>query len=242
MEIIKELEKLGLSDKEAKVYLAALQLGPSSISEIAKTAELKRPTVYLIIDDLIKKNLINKMVKKGRVSYSSANPENILSFLEGKVFLAKHILPELNAIYPSPIDQPKIKFYQGKNGLKNIYEEAFSSGANVFALVSLDKFFEIFSEDENAYFFSLLKNSGGRIYDLIEVSDKKKKYVSSYYRKGLSRIKELPPKFKIDTDILIMGNKIAMISFNNLTGLIIEDSHLAKTHKQIFRYLWKSVK
>ena len=37
-----ELQQLGLSEKEAKVYLASLELGSTSVLEISKKAGLKR--------------------------------------------------------------------------------------------------------------------------------------------------------------------------------------------------------
>jgi hypothetical protein len=52
----KELIELGFGDKEAKVYLALLELGPSSTTEISRLAKINRPLlrvtqayVYFII-------------------------------------------------------------------------------------------------------------------------------------------------------------------------------------------------
>ena len=38
----KILKNIGLNEKEAKIYLALLELGKSKVPEIAKKAELKR--------------------------------------------------------------------------------------------------------------------------------------------------------------------------------------------------------
>ncbi|MEK7106984.1 MAG: helix-turn-helix domain-containing protein, partial [Patescibacteria group bacterium] len=60
------LSQLGLSGQESAVYLAALELGFSSISDIAKKAGIKRPTTYYIVDELIKKNLVSRAPKGKR--------------------------------------------------------------------------------------------------------------------------------------------------------------------------------
>lgn len=39
--MIKQLQQLGFSDKEAVVYMAFLELGSSAVQEIAKKAEIK---------------------------------------------------------------------------------------------------------------------------------------------------------------------------------------------------------
>jgi len=38
-----ELRKLGLTEKEVRVYLVGLELGPVSVQDIAKVAQIARP-------------------------------------------------------------------------------------------------------------------------------------------------------------------------------------------------------
>ncbi|KKT26512.1 MAG: Transcriptional regulator, TrmB [Parcubacteria group bacterium GW2011_GWA2_43_9b] len=81
-----ELRKLGLKEKEVSVYLAALELGFTSVQNIAKHANLSRPTVYEIIKELIKKSLMREVKRKGAVrgerSYFAAeSPDSLLGLL-----------------------------------------------------------------------------------------------------------------------------------------------------------------
>ena len=52
-----ELRKLGLTEKEVRVYLAGLDLGPNSVQNIARITKLARPTAYEIIKKLEEKGL-----------------------------------------------------------------------------------------------------------------------------------------------------------------------------------------
>ena len=52
-----ELRKLGLNEKEVKVYLTGLELGPNSVQNIAASAKITRPTTYEIIKKLEAKGL-----------------------------------------------------------------------------------------------------------------------------------------------------------------------------------------
>lgn len=54
------MQKLGLTEHESKVYLAALSLGPSSASQIAEQTGIKRPTVYLALENLAKQGLMSE--------------------------------------------------------------------------------------------------------------------------------------------------------------------------------------
>ncbi len=57
-QLVSILNDLGLSEKEARVYFAALSLGPSTILTLSHAAELKRTTIYALVDSLKKKGLI----------------------------------------------------------------------------------------------------------------------------------------------------------------------------------------
>jgi len=49
------LEQYGFSEKEAKVYMAGLELGSAPASSIARCSGENRATVYSVIRELIKK-------------------------------------------------------------------------------------------------------------------------------------------------------------------------------------------
>ncbi len=66
-----ELKNAGLSENEAKVYLAALELGETSVYRLAKKSLVKRTTTYLAVETLKEKGLMN--------SYTSNNVAVVLT-------------------------------------------------------------------------------------------------------------------------------------------------------------------
>ena len=231
----------GLSDKETKVYLAALSLGTCSITQLAKKADLKRPTAYLVIDELLKKNLLTAIPSGKIIHYKAEAPETLIERLEENKEKIKEILPELRSIYQKSLKQPRVRFYEGKDKLCKMYEEIFRS-KEIWAVFSYDKYSEIFTEAENKHLFNILNRQGGIIYDLMENTKKAREYAQAKYRTGLSETKLLPSDFKIATDVLVFGDKTAMISFDNLIGIIIEDQNIAQTQKQMIQSIWNNIK
>ncbi|MEY4744239.1 MAG: hypothetical protein RL272_184, partial [Candidatus Parcubacteria bacterium] len=67
-DLAKELQKIGLSENEAKVYLAGLELGPSTAQMMAAKATVSRPTTYIMIESLIKRGLMSSF-QKGKKRY-----------------------------------------------------------------------------------------------------------------------------------------------------------------------------
>ena len=112
-----ELKKFGLNEKEADVYLTLLKEKKATASKIAKLSKLNRTTAYLELDNLMKKGLINYVIKNSKRYYQPANPEKLLSILEEKKEFIKKILPELKSL-TSEINPFKTEVYEGKEGIK----------------------------------------------------------------------------------------------------------------------------
>ncbi|MBU2442745.1 MAG: helix-turn-helix domain-containing protein, partial [Nanoarchaeota archaeon] len=60
------LEDLGLSEAEAKVYLALLETGSTLAGPIIKKTGLHRGTTYQILQRLIEKGLVSYVIKAGK--------------------------------------------------------------------------------------------------------------------------------------------------------------------------------
>src|SRR5436190_1515134 len=68
---------LGLTDKEASVYVALLGLGRSTASQIARRAGVNRATSYVILDTLIAKGLVTISGKEPKQEYLAESPDKL---------------------------------------------------------------------------------------------------------------------------------------------------------------------
>lgn len=69
-EIKNDLKKLGLSDKEIRVYFSLINSKSLNISELSKTTRIKRTGLYYILPSLLKKGLAQKEIIGKRFYYS----------------------------------------------------------------------------------------------------------------------------------------------------------------------------
>ena len=72
----KDIEKLGLSEKEAKVYLASLELGPSPVQVISQKSKVNRATTYVVIDSLMAMGLMSTYDEGKKTFFTSESPES----------------------------------------------------------------------------------------------------------------------------------------------------------------------
>src|SRR3989344_3552473 len=115
------IEKIGLSRKEAQVYLALLRIGQASATLIAKNSGLKRPTTYLILDDLRKRGFVLKMPGDKKQMFIAKSPEEIISAAKNNVDHAIRILPQLMNMFGA--NDPKVRtiHFEGLHGIREAF-------------------------------------------------------------------------------------------------------------------------
>src|SRR5262245_39925471 len=127
MEIIDILKQIGLNEKEAQVYLALLELGTATVHPIATKASIKRPTTYLILEDLLRKGLVSVIPREKKVMYTAESPEKIIQDLNKKQELLKRFMPNMMALYNAKKDKPQVLLFEGRKGIGQVYDNIFAS-------------------------------------------------------------------------------------------------------------------
>ncbi len=88
-DLLTALKGIGLNKNEASIYLTCLELGPSSIWDISKKSGIKRPTCYIILDELIWKGHASSTNDGKRTIYSVDAPKILLKAYNESLNLPK---------------------------------------------------------------------------------------------------------------------------------------------------------
>ena len=239
-----ELQKIGLSEKEASVYLATLRLGKSSVQAIAKEAKINRGTTYNIINSLAKKGLMSSYQESKKQYFFAESPDQLellfkqqLEEIEHNRKRLKELLPEMKQMDNKEKDKPVVRYFEGKNGIRAMVEDMFNvkKGTEVLMIYPYDEMSKNFSDNE------LLSWRKKRISRDIKVK-------AFYTRKGDEGInsqnsvsKKLSiEEFVVESDIAVYENRVRMASFGDKSvGIIIENKNIAETLKTLFKLAWK---
>lgn len=239
----RNLQKFGLNEKEAKVYLATLQLGSGTILEIAKKAELKRPTVYLILDDLRNKGLITEIPKEKKRLFLAENPEKIKDLIKQKEKAFNDILPLLSAISNVNKEKPQVTFYEGVEAIiNNIYKETWNINEEVlfYAQIKdmLENFPEVLQNFEKSIKAGKVKKARELISDIPEDIEYAHKFKDNY---PAHQVRVVPKGYQFfNTDNIIYRNKLAIISLKkNIFAVVIESKDIADTYHKLFNLAWQ---
>jgi len=237
----KQLQSLGLSEKEAEVYLSALKLGTFSVAEIADKSGVKRPTCYLILNQLMKRGMVSLVPKFRKLVYSIEPPDILLKQVEDNFLVARSIIPKLHILYKAEKEKVTIKFYYGQKGIQNIYWDIIKSGAKEnFYIGSIKELVEMAGEDFMENWVKERIKNGVKSFSirLKESEIHQKTYQET--KEALREIRYAPENMYIHDTILIYANKVAIISTKKANfGFVVESDDFVKTMKGLFDVLWQ---
>lgn len=239
------LQSVGFSRKKSKIYLALLELGEASVIEIAKKAGLKRTTVYNILPELIFEGLVKKSIRNKKRFFFIEDPSLIKTSLEEKMGAIEKSLPELRAMQNIIPYKPRITFYEGLGGAKDLYRDALDSllpGDTLLSYTGLSDFYIQMPKDFSEWYIKERIKRKIRI----RVITLKSKIADEWEKNAAKELREIKivnnPDFKFDGDTEIYGNKIALISYKeNFMGVIIESKEISQMQRTAFQLMWNSL-
>lgn len=250
MELKAGLAEIGLEDKQIEVYLAALQFGVATVLGIAKVAGVKRPTTYLILEQLEGMGLVSRVQKGRKVLYKAEEPDRLLSRLVVKQRIAEDLLPSLKAIYNLEPEKPVIKMNDGMAGVRNVYTEIFTYLANhpdeeLLIFGSLKDAVEHFEPQVIDFFYQSIGRAKTRVREIGNDDHETRKYYRASARLNHNhdiRLVRAEGRFT-QTDNLLYGNRLAIFSVKEpLFVTTIESAPIVETYRTIFNMAWRSGK
>ncbi|OGN13086.1 MAG: hypothetical protein A3J47_01175 [Candidatus Yanofskybacteria bacterium RIFCSPHIGHO2_02_FULL_43_22] len=246
--MFEKLKNLGLSENEAKVYMAMLELGPSVVVEISRKSQINRPTTYVQIESLKKKGLVSTQTKGKKQIFIAESPDKLelliddeLKTVEGKKSELNNFLPELLGLFNSSGERPHVKFFEGKEGILALQREFLKTDdAPIYGITSLDNILEVFPEFENTY---TKKRVNKKIHSRTIYTSRKGPILKESDESSLRESKFIEPdKLPLGVDITIFKDKVAIVALRGkISGTLIEHKEIADSFRAIFELVWNKI-
>ena len=254
--MLDELKKIGLSENEAKVYLALLELGGSTAQEISKKAGVKRATTYVQLEGLMKLGLVTTFEKPARRNgggtktfFRGEDPEHLQTRIEHEKKLTKEhetalkdILPDLGKIYLASGERPRVRFFEGIEGVKTMLSGTFkvkTEAKEILGIMDLDNALQIFPTLTAEYAPERAKHGiRSRVIYTSSQGPLFAKTDSAMLRESRFLSKN---KFPFSGDISIYGDEVVMSAIKSAKpfGIIIESKEIADSLRAVFELAWQ---
>ena len=250
MDINEQLQQIGLNSKEAKIYLAILQLDQDTVYNISKKSNIKRSTCYVILEDLKKKGLVTEIEIKGVLYYIAANPQKLLNQIKQKEMDITSILPELKSIYNSHPTKPKIQLFEGIQGMTQIYDMIINHAKTSQEVLCYGTMSHFYAEDisfqkQLRKWLRETKKNKTKIREIMQSQKDEQDYFDKVKRNNnpKHKVKFMPEKYHLINDNIIFGNKIAIFSTKkDFFVTLIESEEIVTTYKNLFKYIWGTLR
>ena len=237
----KVLLQAELTLSQAEILDFLYQNGDVKASEIAKKIKRSRAIVYKEAEELAKLGLVEKKEKPNKVAvFSAGHPSLLKKLIEKKETqlekdknLLDSFLPDIVSSYNLNHNRPGIRFFEGVNGLREIYDEILNDGKDFYLVrtayepVYNDKIVPIVED-----FVSERIKKGIKVSAIIpsDVND-----VAKDMKWLMERFNVNKNDYTAPVEIDVFGNKVAILSFGDeLIGMIIESKQIAQSMKQFF--------
>lgn len=241
MEIQEVFEQIGLSKSEIEIYLRLLKLGESKVNKIKENLNFPRSTIYATLDSLIQKGYVCYVIKSGVKYFEAVNPKRILLNLQEKEKNFQEILSQLEKIYRVSSEKPFVEIYEGKEGLKTIFETVKKDNPSEEFVISNTEIFKLLE-----FYFPHYMEEKRKLGIKTKAIGPKSKDVEKYLKELKEKIRGqeirfLPESFALDSRIQIYNDKTIIINEEkeSLMSISIKDKKVASTMKKIFDNLWK---
>lgn len=236
----RQLESFGFSNKEARLYLIALELGTFSIQEISLKTDIKRPTCYVILEKLTKRGLVSTVLTENKKRYKVESPKNFIRQAQNNLKYAEQLVPSLLSISAKNKEKPKLKYYFGQEGMRNIYEELLlTQSKSMYYVGSTKSQIETVGEEYLKDYVQRRAAIGIKVKTIRMKETQSSEPLFNQSKQLMREVRYSPEGIFIPDTVCVIGDKVAVVFTQNSNfGFIIESPEFSKTILGFFNALW----
>ena len=245
LQVRQALKMLGFSDNETRILLVLFRERKATTLEISKKSVINFSTVQYLLSNLVKRRIVRPSSKKEDV-FETLSGSELKEWIEEQKQKNESIYSKATSEITDFLEnleesswRPQVLYYEGKEGIKEIYEDMINTGKDIYTWTDIDRIYQTL---------------GDYMYDFIE--KRVKKNIAAYAimpknkmnlkhaeegEKGEKRESKCIDNLPINGEIRIYDNKVAVIAFHGKkpVGFVLEGHIMTKMFMAIFENAWK---
>ncbi len=247
-QLITTLEGLGLTENESKVYLASLILGPATVLKISRAAEIKRTTVYAVVESLKQKGLMSIEVRGFKKLFVAENPDQLETILTQRNNLFRKTFSQFKELYNiSGEDDDSIKYYDGLSSIKTVYERILTEIRPGGEYLTYGNSQDWLALDEK-YFLKYMKQRAERSrminypIKLLLVNSERARKIKRQEKNFNFTVKLLPKGKTFTSNVVITRQRLVIHQLITPTrAVVITNKSAIETQRELFYVIWDSI-
>ncbi len=249
--ITEYLQKVGLSEIEAKLYSGLLETGQTTIMELARHVDVKRITAHFNIERLIEMGLVVETRKGSKRYILAEDPNRIMALLdqqESKIADLRNQFPsftsamnEITKKGATDMSDVGILYYEGEQGFRNVCQRSLELARKEVRFISdLSEWHKVYTEEYDQEHYIPLRLERNLQLKMLVPESAEEHYETTENKKLDREIRAIPGAFSFKTTMIIYGQEVSiLLSVRPYSAVVIQNAEVAKTFKLLFEQLWK---
>lgn len=240
MDIARALGQLGILETDARFYLAALELGEATTRQIAEKAGIARTSAYDVFARLRDQGLVAEVSGTGKAFLVLASPpDRLYAIFEERRRSLESLMPELESLHAGAHSKPKIRFFQGAEGVKTVLNETNACRSGLLrGILSMRDLYQV---PGRAWMDAFVERRIAANVSLrairSPINDISSDWPSS--SQDLRELRYAPRDFLITMTMYVYDEKVAIISTQKENfAVTIESAEFAELQRNLFEALW----
>lgn len=238
---IDALKNAGMTEAEAAVYIALLELGSTTAGPLIRKTCMHRATVYDTLRKLMEKGFVSHVVKGKKKYFESADPKIILEFLRDREEELKDVIPYFETKRMLAKERQDVTVYQGVKGIWTVMEtilndlrnggEYYNFGVSGLFRTVMGRYWDLWQKRKAKWRIKALC-----IFDA--GVKKRDPYLLQHY---VGEKKFHPPEYRSLTDTLVYKDTVVMFIWaaQPPIAVVIKNKENADGYKKQFMFMWK---
>lgn len=232
--LITTLNHVGFDEKEAKVYLALLELGNATATAIAERAGLKRAVVYLVVERL-KKSGYALEIRKGAVKkFAVVDPMRVLQNVRTAADDLKFMLPLLRALQDKGRETPRIEFLEGEEAVLSVWLHL-EAYPQIRYTTSMKRLYELIPGAVEAW---MKRYDAGRITasakHLVTDTPLDREWAKKMKQFNTQEVRFLAKGKMMEMDFSMVSDMLVITSFEPLYSIVVHSERIAQSAALLF--------
>ena len=235
--MIERLKDAGLTGNEAKVYLELLRRGEANGNVLAKKTVLDRSLTYTVLNNLVDKGMVSYLIKDRKRLFKPSDPENLLVPIKEQEDFINDLIPSLKAIKPKKTEKSNFMIYEGKEGMKVLFEKMMAVKKEVLFFGGTGKSFDLL-QYEIFHIIKRFKTSGMKLRGIISYSNRNHEYVGIEGAE-IAYLKDV----NSNATTCIFGDTVSvhvLLEEEKPIVMIMENKEIANGYRAYFDFMFKN--
>jgi HTH-type transcriptional regulator, sugar sensing transcriptional regulator len=244
------IKDAGLTDAEAKVYLALLKHGSTTTGPLLFETKVANSIIYRILDSLISKGLASYIIKEKTKYFQAADPTKLIEYIDTRKNKLEESRDKIQSLLPQlmmmnrNLSSTSVRVYEGFKGIQTAfchYHDKLRSGDELYS-------WGVYPEQEEKYHLlwqrdHVRRGKEGINNKLLFNQGTDRKILKNRNSYKLCEARYMPTAIKTKAWFMVYQD-VTLIALQCGKELSIEiiNQEIADTFKAYFIDLWKASK